>query len=277
MATPQRAKRARSNTIGDVHINETAAPPEEISRRIKHLDPDTVDNILTQAAQIHPDVMSMVDDAIRVIREKEQNRVLSFDHYSSSVWKSINVTYRSMRGGAQYDVSFEVAQEVVGTIKSITEQCGPLTNPRTRFNGLSVLRKIGKTIALSSNDTVGHEVQKRFQWDACLVTGMLEILDSMTADEVRAIREDESRPEALWPKLQELEELSHDYCIHPGLVDVLNRVESDGYEDEEGDEEGYEEEYEEGDEEGYEEEYEEGDEEGYENEVEENDLGEAQP
>jgi hypothetical protein len=37
---------------------------------------------------------------------------------------------------------------------------------------------------------------------------MLEILDSMTADEVRAIREDESRPEALWPKLQELEELS---------------------------------------------------------------------
>jgi hypothetical protein len=34
------------------NINETAAPPEEISRRIKHLDPDTVDNILTQAAQI---------------------------------------------------------------------------------------------------------------------------------------------------------------------------------------------------------------------------------
>jgi hypothetical protein len=173
-----------------------------------------------------------------------------------------------MRGGAQYDVSFEVAQEVVDTIKSITEQCGPLTNPRTRFNGLSVLRKIGKTIALSSNDTVGHEVQKHFQWDACLVTGMLEILDSMTADKVRAIREDESSPEALWPKLQELEELSHDYCIHPGLVDVLNRLESDGYEDEEGDNEGYEEEYEEGDEEGYDDE---------ENEVEENDLGEAQP
>ncbi|CAG8075980.1 unnamed protein product [Penicillium nalgiovense] len=259
MATPQHAKRARSNTIGDVHINETPPPPpEEISRRIKHLDPDTVDNILTQAAQIHPDVMSMVDDAIRVIREKEQNRVLSFDHYSRSVWKSINVTYRSMRGGAQYDISFEVAQEVVDTIKSITEQCGPFTNPRTRFNGLSVLRKIGKTIALSSNDTVGHEVQKHFQWDACLVSGMLEILDSMTADEVRAIREDESSPGALWPKLQELEELSHDHCIHPGLANVLTRVDPDGYENEEGNEEEYEEEYEEGDEEGYEDEENEG-------------------
>ncbi|EKV07893.1 hypothetical protein PDIG_61260 [Penicillium digitatum PHI26] len=47
---------------------------------------------------------------------------------------------------AQYDVSFEDAQDVVDTIKSITKQCRPFANPQTRFNGLSVLRKIGKTI-----------------------------------------------------------------------------------------------------------------------------------
>ena len=168
LATPQRAKRARSNTIGDVHIHETVPPPEEIYSRIKHLDPDTVDNILTQPAQIHPDVMSMVNDAIRVIQEKEQNRVLSFDQYSGSFWKSINVTYRSIGSGALYDISFEVAYEVVNTINSITEQCGPHTNPTTRFNGLSILRNIGKTITLSSNDTVGHKVQEHFQWDSIL-------------------------------------------------------------------------------------------------------------
>ncbi|KGO41284.1 hypothetical protein PEXP_106640 [Penicillium expansum] len=231
MAGPQSVKRARTNTIGDAHINTTAPLREEISQKIQHLDSQTVTDILIQAAQIHPDVMSMVDDTIRVLREKEQNRIINFDHYSSSVWKSINITYLSMRGGAQYDVSFEVAQDVVDTIKSITNQCGPFTNFQTRFNGLSVLRKIGKTIALSSNDTVGHEVQKHFQWDGSLVEGMLEILDSMTADEIREIREDKSSPESLWPKLQELGELANDYCIHPGIEEVLGRLDPDGYED----------------------------------------------
>lgn len=189
--------------------------------------------------------MSMVDNAIRIIREKEQNRIINFDHYSSSVWQSINTEYRSMRDAEQYDVSFEVAQDVVDTIKSITKQCGQFTNPQTRFNGLSVLRKIGKTIALSSNDTLGHEVQRQFQWDASLVEGMLEILDSMTAEEILEIREDEASPESLWPKLQELEELANDYCIHPGLGAVLNRLDPGGHRDEEErDEEEHEEAYE---------------------------------
>ncbi|KAJ5208430.1 hypothetical protein N7449_002809 [Penicillium cf. viridicatum] len=235
MAGPQSAKRARSNTVGDAHTNTRAPPGEEISQKIQHLNRQTITDILTQAAQIHPDVMSMVDDAIRIIREKEQNRIINFDHYSSSVWKSINIKYRSMRGGAQYDVSLEVAQDVVDTIKSITKQCGPFTNPQTRFNGLSVLRKIGKTIALSSNDTVGHEV------------------------------EDEASPESLWPKLQELEELASDHCIHPGLEAVLDRLDPDGHRDEEEwDEEEHEEKYEEA----YEDE---------ENEENEDDVHQAQP
>ncbi|KXG45503.1 uncharacterized protein PGRI_040520 [Penicillium griseofulvum] len=211
MADPQSAKRARSNTIGDAHVNTTAlAPAEDIFQRIEQLDIQTVTDILTQAAQIHPDVLTMVDDAIR------------------------------------YDVSFEVAEEVVETIQLIAEQCGPFTNPRTRFNGLSTLRKIGKTIALSSNDVVGHEVQERFQYDTALVTAMREIIESMTEDEVRAIRENESSPEALWPKLLELEELSVDHCIHPELGEVLNLLDPARCEDE--DEEDKEEEDEEWDE-----------------------------
>lgn len=84
---------------------------------------------------------------------------------------------------------------------------------------------------------------------------MLEILDSMTAAEILEIREDEASPESLWPKLQELEELASDHCIHPGLEVVLDRLDPDGHRDEEGwDEEEHEEEYEETYEEAYEDE-----------------------
>lgn len=81
----------------------------------------------------------------------------------------------------------------------------------------------------SSNNALGHEVQKQFQWDASLVEGMLEILDSMT---------DDSSPQSLWSKLQELEELANGHCIRPGLEIVLGRLDPDDHEDEEeGDEE----------------------------------------
>jgi hypothetical protein len=51
MADPQSTKRARSNTIGDAHVNTTALPPaEEITQRIENLDIQTVTDILTRAA-----------------------------------------------------------------------------------------------------------------------------------------------------------------------------------------------------------------------------------
>lgn len=126
-----------------------------------------------------------------------------------------------------------MADEVVDTIESITEYCGQFANPQTRLNGFSALRKIGKTIALSTNDTLGREVQERFQSDASLVDGMIEIINFMTPVEVRAIMEHKSNPNAFWSKLQELEELAQNKCIHPGIEEVLDLLDPARDEDEE--------------------------------------------
>ncbi|KAJ5163118.1 uncharacterized protein N7500_004948 [Penicillium coprophilum] len=132
MAKPQNVKRARANTIDDFRHQEKFASVSS------SLDPETVDDILTRAAQIHPDVMNMVDDAIR--------------------------------------------SEI-------------------------------------------HEVQKQSQSATALVGGMQGIIDSLTDEEVRAIREDESSSKSLWPKLKELEDLAEEYCIYPGLGEVLDLLE----------------------------------------------------
>lgn len=182
----------------------------------------------------------MVNQAIHVTREREQNSILNFGQDSSDVWKSINITHRYKCSEAQYDISDLVANEVLDTIESITECCGRFANPQTRLNGLSALRKIGKTIALSTNDTLGREVQGSFQSDASLVDGMMKIINFMTPDEVRAIIEHKSNPNALWSKLQELEELAQNECIHPGIEEVLNLLDParDEYEEEIDEEEG---------------------------------------
>ncbi|KAJ5694366.1 hypothetical protein N7536_004778 [Penicillium majusculum] len=215
MAEPQSTKRARSISI--VYVDTTAPLPEEISQRVQELDPQSIANILAYAARIHPDVMYMVDQAIHVTREREQNSIRNFDQDST-----------------QYDISDLVADEVLDTIESITEYCGQFANPQTRLNWFSALRKIGKTIALSTNDTLGREVQERFQSDASLVDGMMKIINFMTPVEVRVIIEHKSNPNALWSKLQELEELAQNECIHPGIEEVLNLLDParDEYEEE---------------------------------------------
>ncbi|CAI7586896.1 unnamed protein product [Penicillium glandicola] len=229
MAEPQSVKCA--DTISDVHIDTTTPSPDEISQRIEQLDAHTIATVLTQAAQIHPEVMSMVDDAIRVIREREQNHIVGFDHHSKSIWKMINVTHRSERD--------DVADHIFDTIKSIVDQCGPHTHPQTRFNGLSALCKIGKTIVLSSDSLMSEEVQNQFADDMSLMSGMLDIASRMTMDEMREIRENESSPEALWPRLQELKELSQKEDIDLGIDQVLEELEYDvfGYEEDESESE----------------------------------------
>ncbi|KAF9250867.1 hypothetical protein DTO013E5_7311 [Penicillium roqueforti] len=81
MAKPQSVKRARSNTIGDAH-NTTTPSWEEISQRVQTLDEQSIANILVYAAQIHPDIMNMVDHAIHVTRERERNTIINFDEDS---------------------------------------------------------------------------------------------------------------------------------------------------------------------------------------------------
>ncbi|KAK2758357.1 hypothetical protein FQN54_004206 [Arachnomyces sp. PD_36] len=270
MAEAQGTKRARANTAGDTHA---PLDSEKLRKYVQQLDRDTLTSIVVQAATSYADVNASINDAIRKIREKERNRVIDFDHYSGSVWREINVTYSSMKGSKQYDKSFDVAHDVQDTINRIAKQCGPFANPRTRYNGLSVLRKIGKTIALSSTDTLGHEVQKQFSYGSYLEDGMVKIVSAMQPDERRAIRQDLSSSESLWPKLIELEKLGDQYCLYGKLGSVMKLLEGGKLPEGEGEvwEEDYDEdeEYGEYDEEGegegeYDEDEESSDEEDYE-------------
>lgn len=186
------------------------------------------------------------------------------------MWKEINVKYAGLSGSRQYDVADDVYHYVVGTINSIVKQCGPIASPQTRYNGLSVLRRIGKTIALFGNsDVVGHEIQKSVGQISILEDAMLDIMNAMTTEERAAIAEDDSTNESLWPKLDELCGLGESYCIFEKLGDVVDKLaealgeegahyeEDDGYDndDDDGDGEDEEDGEDEKDEENYEDYY----------------------
>ncbi|OJJ43672.1 hypothetical protein ASPZODRAFT_136126 [Penicilliopsis zonata CBS 506.65] len=236
MFDSQPTKRARANTAGDAHDASTPAEQDHLSQtrtNAEQLDKASLVELVAQAVRLHPDIENLLDSTLHRIHEREGNRVISFEGLSGSIWKSLNVTHARLSGSNQYDMAGEVCREINETVESIAARCGPSANPKTRFNGLSVLRKIGKSIAYAV-DTLGHEVHKQYQWDTSLEEAMAKIIRSMEREERESIRWDEG-PDALWFKLLELQDLAEDFCIFVELNDAVALLEDEDDEDDDDD------------------------------------------
>ncbi|KAL5355406.1 hypothetical protein BJX96DRAFT_170638 [Aspergillus floccosus] len=160
--------------------------------------------------------------------KKEQSRIISFDHYSSSIWKEINVRYRGLGGSKQCALAQDICHGITADLERIAEQYGPMADPKTRYNGLSVLRKIGERICLSNNDVLAHEVQNWFQWDTRLEDSMLKIVSAMSPKGRSDITGDDSSDQALWPKLVELERLAEDNGVFRNFFKVMELLQEGG-------------------------------------------------
>jgi hypothetical protein len=152
----------------------------------------------------------------------EQSKVIDFDHYSKSVFYKIKNQYQSMSGSKQYDVSFLVVYEVSDIIRLIGKQAGAEHACfETKCSGLETLRKIGKTICMSSTDTLGHEVLKQFGHDSLFVDAMHEIVGAMSEEECEKMCEVNDGRSTFSRKMTELCRLADDHCVFEGLEDVI--------------------------------------------------------
>jgi hypothetical protein len=243
------AKRARADTAGTVLVSNgrlnlettqdlpSASPSvpnvvnlETVTAMLAELPTAWTRDALASMALKHPDVLQAISDEVKRTRDRANKLVIDFDHHSKSIWKELNVTYRSMSGSRQYDIANDVADRINSAIKSIVTQCRRPSSPQTRRNGLEVLRKIGKSIVLS-RDTLGHEVQKRYQWDKALEDGMLEILEYMDQSELDKIRGGTTSPSELWQKLLELETLARSACCFEAMHEVFEFIDGSDSED----------------------------------------------
>ncbi|CAG7924588.1 unnamed protein product [Penicillium olsonii] len=226
MSSPA-AKRLRTNTIGDAQATQAETPSATSSQAaakkakdlVKRLDKNEIRRLLVDAAKAHPDVLLGVENSIKAAIEREKARVIDFDHLSKDVWRAM-YRYTPMRDHYDDEKSYAVSDKVSSTISSIVRRCDPNTSFGTRYNGLSVLRKIAKTIASAhpQGDMVAFDVRTMFESDTVLVAGMINILNSMEDSELDSIFKGE-----LYPKLVELRDLAGG-CIFDGLDDVLAKI-----------------------------------------------------
>ncbi|KAF1834959.1 hypothetical protein BDW02DRAFT_620552 [Decorospora gaudefroyi] len=161
--------------------------------------------------------------------QREQSKVINFDHHSQTVWDMINERYDGISGSKQCDMSYDVQNQICDIIQSIADQAGVRhMSFATKSSGLETLRKIADTICAGSGDTLGSEVRKQFSHDSTLEDAMLDIVNAMSDEERETMRS------KFWLKLSQLKGVADGYCVFEGLDDVMAALLGDfGDEDEE--------------------------------------------
>lgn len=221
------AKRQRADEDGSfIPATGTSTRDLDLQKAINALDTELIRRLLFTAAQSNPHIASLAQSHYAALLQKEQARVIDFDHYSKSVWKEINITHKRLGGSRQYDAAGGVIDYTCDCIRSIGRLAKRESSFGTKRSALETLRKIGKTIALSGMDVVGREVIKAFQYEDVLEKTMGRIVRRMAEEEKVMMRGVEDG--GFMEKLGELVDLAKGHCIMGGLKDVMRLLDPEG-------------------------------------------------
>ena len=212
--TTRPAKRARSSTT-NVETQPAAVDSSKIPDLVSSLSPSIVANLLKVAAETHPDVATTLKSEADRVARANKAKIVNFDHLSKSAWKTLNVTYERMSGSHAYELSGEASSSIEKCFKTIQKQCPATASFRTKENALETLRKIGKSICLSTG-VIPREIRKDYGCVGSLTATMVMIARSLEDGE-----KDKLQP---WcdDKLVELQDIAEGYGIFEDLGEVID-------------------------------------------------------
>ncbi|PWY88192.1 hypothetical protein BO70DRAFT_359664 [Aspergillus heteromorphus CBS 117.55] len=229
-AHPHRTQESDSDSDSDERIQASASAQilagekgRMIREHVDEVDEETLARIVVHAATVHPDIYALLGREVMKLRHEIANRIIDFPWQSGHVWRQMNSGedgYSSWRDSKRAE---EIVEDIQGIVSDIVDECGPYVHPQTRYNGLAVLRKMAKSIALASN-SVAREIQDTFSWDPFLEEAMLSIVSAMPISERQVVCE-HGGEKGLWPKLEELKNIANNHDVFERLWEVTDLLE----------------------------------------------------
>ncbi|KAL8831604.1 MAG: hypothetical protein Q9170_005222 [Blastenia crenularia] len=214
-------KRQRANTHDETANRTNAFPTANIDCRtlIDTFDTKTLRSLLLDAAQQSPAVASAIAAKYRETIHTEASRIIDFDHHSKLAWRALSNADK-MQGSKAWEACFDVTQSIQASVDKIVSSTSPHSSFGTKQSALYTLRKICKTIILSSHQTCGREVCRSFAEDHALENAMSNIVDKIDEVEKTLVGQDEE-----WvAKMEELIELGEGIDMCATLQDVLDEL-----------------------------------------------------
>ncbi|KAH7125216.1 hypothetical protein B0J11DRAFT_299952 [Dendryphion nanum] len=256
VSSDESRKRRRANTNGDedvaaapaaplppiphnhgylatTHINSATVPIPDLNECILGLSDEYKTRLLLNIATKQPEIAYAIRVEYVAILEEERHTVRDFDHFSKEVWHLLNTRYKSMSGSKQCEMSSSVLAEIRDIIETIGSEAGNKScSFATKRSGLETLRKIGKTILLSTNDAIGREVQEVFYYDPSLEVAMNDIIDTMDLNERDQMCDIHDGRSSFLDKMRDLQELADKCGCFAGLQKVMYELVVDSSDDE---------------------------------------------
>jgi len=159
---------------------------------------------------------------------RKLRRERHFDHYSEDVWKELFVTHSRKSEDRQCQASFRVFAYVKDVIEEITRAAMTThSSYKTKRNALVTLRRIGKSLCMSSESALGDQVLQQFSETTILEDSMRSITLRMTNAERRSLCNVAAASDGgtFFEALKELMALADDECVFGKLLDVLALLE----------------------------------------------------
>ncbi|KAK9858753.1 hypothetical protein MYU51_018075 [Penicillium brevicompactum] len=184
------APRVRKSAKGK-ETPEQQARAKTASGRVAKLKAPQIREILTRAAQMHPDIMAMLEEPVPD-QTPQTPRVLDFEAQAQKVWDWMEKDYKS--GGLSFKSRRKLLQ---------------LSNRSPRIaEQMQTLRHVLMNIRVE------------FGYEKALQVGMCNIIKNMGDNEIQPIatRTDE---EKLLPALENLAKDARGYCVFGGLRTVM--------------------------------------------------------
>ncbi|KAI4936717.1 uncharacterized protein J4E92_001441 [Alternaria infectoria] len=149
---------------------------------------------------------------------------IDFQYYADHVWHAINERYSKCSSSKQWDASFVVTNEIDDITKVIQDKATQAhAHPETQRSALETLRNIGVAIC-NSTDEIGYRIRIMFQLHTGLLDAMKAIIDKMTDDERKRLREMQNGEASFVKKMRRFQRLAGSYCILKGVGGVIEHL-----------------------------------------------------
>ncbi|KAK8209265.1 hypothetical protein IWZ01DRAFT_483196 [Phyllosticta capitalensis] len=219
---------AEAGMIHSRNDQSSATTDVSLDDAVNALQPDTRRDILVHFAEQSPSLRNFIYEEYNEEMSRKRTAVKDFDWQSKAVWRELYVNHKGLSGSREYDAAGDVAIYIQDTVRNIAKEARQPSSFETRANAISTLRKIGKSVALSGGDQIGHEVKQSLV-PVSFDDAFLELVNSFGTEEKRRV---------LWRLEKELEELiSLNEDLFPSLQEGLAILRANGDSETNGDSE----------------------------------------
>ena len=159
-----------------------------MEQALDRLDEPRFRRILLQHASHSPYVATSIlanyEEVLQAQTHREQQPVIDFGPFGKQVWHAMNTRYRDWHAWEKLDIVADVELEVERVIdKGIMRKIKPYSQFSTKKSALETLRKIGKTLFLSTSVIADEMRSEDGLVVKALVPAMAKVVDRMTREE----------------------------------------------------------------------------------------------